>query len=72
MARRKKEVVDQAEQIQNIELSNSTERTVVLWKATRPLTVQEHEELSAKLKIEGEKTGLTIMLVPFSVEVGIE
>jgi hypothetical protein len=42
---------------------------VIFMKATRPLTTQEHEELSKKLRYEAENTGLEIVLVPFSVEV---
>ncbi|AFQ46268.1 hypothetical protein [Desulfosporosinus meridiei] len=41
---------------------------VLYLKATRPLTVREHEELSQKLRYEMEKTGLTIVLVPFSLD----
>ncbi|MFD2614491.1 hypothetical protein [Paenibacillus gansuensis] len=41
---------------------------VLLWKANRPLTVEEHEHLSEKLSFESMKSGIPIVLVPFSVE----
>jgi hypothetical protein len=41
---------------------------VIYLKATRPLTVKEHEDLSQKLKFEMEKTGLNIVLVPFTLD----
>jgi hypothetical protein len=41
---------------------------VIFMKASRPLTVQEHEELSKKLRYEEENTGLKIILVPFTLE----
>lgn len=44
---------------------------VVIWRANRPLTEQQHEELARKLQIEQERTGLKVMLVPNSVETEI-
>ncbi|MBC2722336.1 hypothetical protein [Desulfosporosinus sp.] len=41
---------------------------VLYLKAKRPLTVREHEELSQKLRYEMKKTGLTMVLVPFSLD----
>ncbi|QMV43736.1 hypothetical protein [Cohnella cholangitidis] len=57
-----------AEKLEGLDLSKGPDKTVVVWKATRPLTVQEHEELSEKLRFEEKETGLEIILVPFSVE----
>ena len=42
---------------------------VIFMKATRALTVKEHEELSQKLRYESENIGLKIVLVPFSLEI---
>lgn len=42
---------------------------VIFMQANRPLTVHEHKELSEKLSFEEEKSGLKIILVPFSLEV---
>ena len=39
--------------------------SVVYFKATRPLTTQEHENLHEKIEIEMKKTGLKVVLVPF-------
>ena len=41
---------------------------VIYFKAIRPLTVKEHEDLSYKLRYEEENTGLKIVLVPFSLD----
>lgn len=46
--------------------------SIVLWKATRPLTQDEHEQLSQKLRHEQEQSGVKVILVPFSVEVEIK
>lgn len=69
MARKKK---PEAEQVVNVKGTDSSGKLIVFWKATRPFTVQEHEALSEKLRFEEEKTGLTITLVPFTVEVDVE
>jgi hypothetical protein len=42
---------------------------VIFMKANRPLTVQEHKDISGKLKAEEERTGLKFVLVPFSLDV---
>jgi 2,3-bisphosphoglycerate-independent phosphoglycerate mutase len=44
---------------------------VVIWQANRPLTEQQHEELSRKLQSEQDRTGVKVMLVPNSVDVEI-
>jgi len=59
----------QAGPVADTQATSSNGNTVVFWRATRPLTVEEHEALSEKLRREEEQTGLTITLVPFSVEV---
>ncbi|WP_408626407.1 hypothetical protein [Alkaliphilus metalliredigens] len=45
---------------------------VIYFKATKPLTKQEHEQLSDKVRYESEKTELKIVLVPFSCDLGGE
>lgn len=50
-------------------LKNEQGETVLIWKATMPLSENEHEQLSAKLRYEQEKSGVKIILVPYSVEV---
>ncbi|MCR8635752.1 hypothetical protein [Paenibacillus radicis (ex Xue et al. 2023)] len=42
--------------------------TALLWKATLPLSEEEHEHLSNKLRFEQVQSGLKIILVPYSVE----
>ncbi|NOW07851.1 hypothetical protein [Clostridium beijerinckii] len=45
------------------------DETVIYFKAIKPLTTQEHENLHEKIEIEMKKTGLKIILVPFLVEI---
>jgi hypothetical protein len=42
---------------------------VVYFKAIRPLTLEEHQQLSDKLRYEAEKSGLNIVLVPASAAI---
>ena len=44
---------------------------VVIWRANRPLNEQQHEELVQKLKKEETRSGIEILLVPYSVDVEI-
>lgn len=41
---------------------------VVIWRANRPLTEEQHAELANKLRAEQSHTGVEIMLVPNSVD----
>jgi hypothetical protein len=42
---------------------------VVYFKAIRPLTLEEHRQLSDKLRYEAEKSGLNIVLIPASAAI---
>lgn len=42
---------------------------VVIWRANKALTEEQHEEVARKLQVEQERSGLKIMLVPNSVDV---
>lgn len=44
---------------------------VVIWRVNRPLNEDQHAELARKLRVEQEKTGVEIMLVPNSVDIEI-
>ena len=44
------------------------DETAVYFKAIKPLTTQEHENLHEKIEIEMKKTGLKVILVPFLVD----
>lgn len=68
MARRKKEEVPAAEMVAGADLSTKPDQTVIVWKATRPMSEREHESLSNKLRFEEKRTGMNIILVPYSVE----
>lgn len=62
MPRKKKEEV--AETIVVLEKDDT-----VYFKASKPLTQKEHEQLSEKIRFENAKSGKTIVLVPFSCDV---
>lgn len=40
---------------------------VVIWRATRPLSQEQHQALAKKIELEQERSGLKVMLVPYSV-----
>lgn len=42
------------------------ENGVVYFKAIYPLSLEQHEQLSDKLRYEAEKSGLNIVLIPAS------
>lgn len=65
MARTKK---INAEKVEEVKIG---ETTVLVWRATRPLSEAEHQQLSQKLRYESEQSGARIVLVPFSVEWGV-
>lgn len=54
--------------VQGTEAVKTTESTIV-FKATKPLVKEEFELLSDMVKHENEKTGLKIVLMPFSCEI---
>lgn len=43
-------------------------KTELVVKATRALSTQEHKQISDKLRYEEEKSGLKIVLLPFTTE----
>lgn len=45
---------------------------VIIFRAKKKLTNDEHKQLSEKVRFENEKTGLKIVLMPSSCEVGDE
>lgn len=47
-------------------------KNVLIWKVSCPLTEVEHEQLSSKLRYEQEQSGVTIVLVPYSVTVEVQ
>ena len=62
MARKK------ANPVEGLELQNGQGEQVMVWKATIPLSVEEHAQLAAKLQMEHERSGVKILLVPYSVD----
>lgn len=60
----KKKVADKAEVVKE-----TTEKTIV-YQATRPMTFEEHMELSRRLRYEQEQSGAKVVLLPYSGKVG--
>lgn len=60
----KKKVADKAEVVKE-----TTEKTIV-YQATRPMTFEEHMELSRRLRHEQEQSGVKVVLLPYSGKVG--
>ena len=48
----------------------ATEETIIIFKADTPLTQAEHEQLSEKVKYEAGVSGVKIVLMPFTCELG--
>ncbi|MDP4158388.1 MAG: hypothetical protein Q8911_01310 [Bacillota bacterium] len=59
-----------AELIEGVDLSSKPDETIIVFKATRPLTESEHEQLSQKVRYENEKSGVKVVLMPYTCEVG--
>jgi len=49
-------------------LMNDQGETVVLWKATKPLSAEEHAIVASMVRSEQEHSGVKIILVPYSVD----
>lgn len=45
-------------------------KKLVIFKANKPLTKEEFELMSDMVKSENEKTGLNIVLMPYSCDIG--
>ncbi|WP_208652575.1 hypothetical protein [Paenibacillus lautus] len=66
MARGKKITAEKADEVK------VGEEVLVIWKANRPLSITEHEQLSEKIRFESDRSGARIVLAPFSVEVAVD
>lgn len=58
----------------NTELTEIVEQTgtIVIFKVNRPLMDFEYDELEKRVRQENEKSGLKIVLAPFSVDIEIK
>jgi hypothetical protein len=50
-------------------VKETTEKTIV-FQAKRPMTFEEHMELSKRLRHEQEQSGVKVVLLPYSGKVG--
>ena len=56
--------------VESTEILEQTE-TIVIFRVNRPLMSHEYEELEIRVRQENEKSGLKIVLAPYSVDVEI-
>lgn len=56
-----------AKPISDIENVVETE-TIIIFKVNRPLMPHEYEELEKRVRKENEKSGLKIVIAPYSVD----
>jgi len=64
------EIVTAVTNTESTDILKQTE-TVVIFKVNRPLMDHEYDELEKRVRLENEKSGLKIVLAPFSVDVEI-
>lgn len=69
MASKKKKTETKEKEMAEL-VGETTADKVLVFKASRPLTEEEHKQLSEKLRFEEEKSGVKIVLMPFSCEMG--
>lgn len=60
-----------AKPVADIEKVVETE-TIVIFKVNRPLMPHEYDELEQRVRQESEKSGLKIVLAPYSVDVKLD
>lgn len=60
----KKKTIDEVEVVKE-----TTEKTII-YQVTRPMTFDEHIELSKRLRHEQEQSGVKVVLLPYSGKVG--
>jgi len=57
-----------AKPVTDMEIEVETE-TIVIFKVNRPLMPHEYEELEKRVRLENKKSGLKIVIAPYSVDV---
>ena len=67
---KKIETTTEASEVVSIGTGINSEETVFILKAIRPMTKEEHEQLSEKIRFENQKSGVKIILMPNSCEFG--
>lgn len=56
-----------AKSVMDAQIELETE-TIVIFKVNRPLQSHEYEELENRIRQENEKSGLKIVIAPYSVD----
>jgi hypothetical protein len=54
--------------VQQLEKVVNDKETIIVFRALKKLTDIEHEQLSGKIRFEEEKSGVKIVLMPYSCE----
>jgi len=56
------------EQVAGLDLATGESKTVLVYRATKPLTQAQFELAASMLKREHSKAGVAVLVIPFSVE----
>ena len=56
--------------VEGTDITQQTE-TIIIFKVNRPLMDHEYDELEKRVRQENEKSGLKIVIAPYSVDVEI-
>lgn len=64
--------VPEVEKVSEVNMASDGEQRLVIWKATRPLKKAEHEAISDRLRFEQGKTGVNIILMPYTCELNVD
>jgi len=57
-----------AEKVTSVDLATGQSKTVLVYKAIKPLTQEQFDLVAGMLKQEHTKAGAEVILIPFSVE----
>lgn len=57
-----------AEKVTSVDLATGESKTVLVYRATKPLTQAQFDLAASMLQNEHAKAGVAVVLIPFSVE----
>lgn len=56
------------EKVIGVDLANGPDETVLVFRPRIPLTEEQHKQLAEKIRFESDRTGVKIVLMPYSCE----
>ncbi|WP_035099080.1 hypothetical protein [Anoxybacteroides tepidamans] len=63
-------VQDETVENDDVKIAKETTEKTIVFQAVRPMTFEEHMEISRRLRHEQKQSGVTIVLLPYSGKVG--